>query len=156
MSVARAYYRGISFLNPRALSHLPSVEWLVSEREDERRTGRSTVLALAFLRSAIESSYPVAVFDHSASGGRVNSSHRMVNTIRSMAPESFFRSDDVLDSDGESWLGPSPGGFTPRPKVDSLFQDFRAITSLLVQLGYDPNDLASICRSAAVEHVMSR
>ena len=83
MSVLKAYWKAVGKLRPEQVMHLRTVEWLLDSTSagPVRRSGRTTVMALAFLRDAC--AHPgrhVPLFDHSITG-RKNEAHIIQDSL---------------------------------------------------------------------------
>lgn len=65
MSFLKIYWDLVSQLRPAQVDALPVINWLIDSSPNSRRTGRTTLLALAFVRAAITNpGRKIMIFDH--------------------------------------------------------------------------------------------
>lgn len=177
MSALKSYWEGVGNLRPDQAAKLPTVEWLLdsSQAGSVRRSGRSTLMALAFLRGAC--SHPgswVPVFDHFRPMSK-DDGKRMLDTVRTlgreealdckMTPHPSIRvrsgwSHTVLDP----VQGPShvlrleeatafpvlEGGADP----GTVLEDVRASAAAAIKLGVPADAVVDAVRDAVVRTVM--
>lgn len=63
------YVYAVSQVHPNVLKHLPTATWMTDMTMSSRRTGRTTICALALLRQAVENpGTTVRYVDHTESG----------------------------------------------------------------------------------------
>jgi hypothetical protein len=152
MTSFNAYYSNISAVNSFVRQHLPSVEWLVSTRDEDRGTGRTTALALAFLRNSFSSAHPTRAFDH-ADGGGFDSKQWIKMKLQEMSPGLFIGQDGTLESQPAYAASPSSPQFN-----DTLLkvrQDFMSVVTSAVRLGVDPTWMMKQLQNALAESVMN-
>lgn len=152
MDSFNAYYQNVHAVHPHVQQHLPSIEWLVSTREEDRRTGRTTALALAFLRDSFSSRTNIKVYDHYISNG-MDSRKEICRKIQEMSPGVLIDSDGRMDNQpayAASRLSPHFGDTLARVR-----QDFSDVCSSAVKLGVDPEWMMRQLRDAVAESVMS-
>lgn len=142
------YYEALErmSLSGEDLARLRVIEWLLSQKDENRRTGRTRLMALAFIRTAAEDG-PIDVFDHVAGKPGMDN---MRNVVGGLIPAARLRARGSLHT-----LSVDPVPAAPeRPasiwqklehKIGSAFgtmsdEDGGAFLSLI-------DDLKALCRS---------
>lgn len=149
MSAMNDYYNAVSRMKHEIAGHLPSIEWLVSRRPEDRRTGRSYVLATAFLKAACTTNgAPVMVFDHQQSNGR----DVMIQTLRSIAPSVQILSDGRLEP--QPAYASTPGHPESWKLIKELRDDFVSLCRACMTHGVSVEWMLSVVKGAIVESVM--
>lgn len=94
-------------LTPVQKQHIGSLIWLLADREEDRRSGRSFLMAITYIAAAYEHhDRAYRVRDHFA---RVNNDHELIQQIKMLCnkfPENIserfiFRHDEILYTDRE-------------------------------------------------------
>lgn len=63
--LSKLFFFAVSRVRPELLQHLDTVSWLTDGRDSSRRSGRSMMMALAYLKHAIENpNIAVDLIDH--------------------------------------------------------------------------------------------
>jgi len=152
MDSFNAYYRSVVNVSHVVRQHLPSIEWLVSTRDEDRRTGRTTALALAFLRDSFSSPAPTVVFDHQLSPGMYDQKQWMKNRIREMSPNIFIADDGTMEAQPSYASSPSSPQFNDT--LVKVRQDFLDVVKSAVRMGVNPNWMLDQLRNALAASVM--
>lgn len=152
MSSFSAYYRNLPSASPVVRQHLPSIEWLVSTRDDDRRSGRTTALALAFLRDSFSSPFPTWVFDHSYSNGP-NHEQLMRAKLQEFQPGLHVDFGGFMESEPAYAASPSSPQFNDT--LMKVRQDFNDVVNSAVRLGVNPNWMMRQLQGALAESVMN-
>ncbi len=151
MNSFNAYYRNVHSASPVVRQHLPSIEWLVSTRDEDRRTGRTTALALAFLRDSFSSLAPTKVFDHSGTAG-YDPAQCMKNKLQEMLPGVFVANDGTMENQPAYAASPSSQQFSDT--LVKVRQDFVDVVKSGIRMGVDPTWMMKQLQSALAESVM--
>ncbi len=155
MSSFNAYYGHMSSVSPLVRQHLPSVEWLVSTRPEDRGTGRTTALALAFLRDSFSAGQPVPirVFDHHVVQNDMNgdaSRQWIVSKLQGMGAQvshsGFMENQPYYPSSRDA------PNF--QDTLRSTARDFCDLVSAAIRLGLDPNWMISTIQTMLAETVI--
>ncbi len=154
MSSFNAYYSHVHTVSQTVRQHLPSIEWLVSMKDGDRRTGRTTALALAFLRESFSGSFAtVKIFDHFLVDRVGSAGEEVRNKVKEMYHGVF------IDSEGRIEPQPCYPGDNRSPQFSNTLQsvrtDFRDVCHSAVRLGIDPVWMMDQIRNAVAESVMA-
>ncbi len=134
MSILSEYYAAVAALDPALASRLPVLEWLVSVQDKDRGTGRTSLLALAFIGAAMRRpEVGVKVFDHHDPSASRSSGQFIREAIRLASPTSFLKDDMTLFCQDRAY------------PEDSRHPDYSLLTSAIM------TDFLALCR-AAVRH----
>jgi archaellum biogenesis ATPase FlaH len=153
MTLLKDYYDIIEKLTASELNKLEVIKWLVSDDQSVRRTGRTRLMAIAFVRLALEGKRS-KIFDHFQ--GK-NSKQFIINAI-----DSIFKSpdikivDDVIESK-EAILADGAvvvPGITKEEVLQSLLLDFRTLCGLLMGSGVPAGSLHAVINILEVESIM--
>ncbi len=150
MESFNAYYRNVHNASHIVLQHLPSIEWLVSTRDEDRRTGRTTALALAFLRDSFSSPAMTKVFDHSSVSG--NERQWVIRKIQEMSPGVFIGNDGTMENQPAYAATPRSSQFNDT--LEKVRRDFVDVVTSGVRLGVDPTWMMKQLQNALAESVM--
>lgn len=183
----KPYWDAVGRLRPEQAAKLPAVEWLLdsSAAGSVRRSGRTTVMALAFLRDACTNSgRQIPVFDHILTGGRRDDAKRVVDRIRAIVGPAH--SDLVETREGarptirvsKGWshtlLDPVQGPCRTRKREEkaahpvlsgygegqagwkeSILDDVRSTVAAAIALGVPVQDVLDAVDDAVVRPIMS-
>lgn len=152
MDSFNAYYQNVHTVHPHVRQHLPSVEWLVSTRDEDRRTGRTTALALAFLRDSFSSSHQTRVFDH-VMANDTDLARWVKHKIQEISPGTVIGHDGRIENQpayAASRLSPHFGDTLAKVR-----QDFHDVCLAAVKLGVDHEWMMKQLRDALADLVMS-
>jgi archaellum biogenesis ATPase FlaH len=153
MTILKDYYDIIEKLTTNELNKLEVIKWLVSDDQSVRRTGRTKLMAIAFVRLALEGKRS-KIFDHFQG----NDSKRFIVD----AIDDIFKSSDIKIVDGtietkEAVLADGAvvvPGITKEEVLQSLLLDFRTLCGLLMGSGVPAGSLHTIINILEVESVM--
>lgn len=150
MTAMQAYYSAVSRMNPEIAGHLPSIEWLVSHSQGSRRTGRSFVLATAFLKAACTTNgAEVRVFDHQRHDGHEN---EMVSTLRSIAPSVHIAPNGKMEP--QPAYAFSPDHHSHEKLLNVLMSEFSSLCSACMRHGVSVSWMLDVVKQNIVESVM--
>ncbi len=155
MSVESSYYNGVARLSPEARSHLRSVEWLFSQSDKHRGSGRTTVSVLAYLRAALEANVGtrIRVVDHSGNGSQ---DEHVVRQIAGFGVNVQDYGMGVMVVGRKAYPSYLPQNTGPGPEVaEGLPEEFTSLVRLMLKLGFSVHDLVSTVRSQEIEAVMN-
>jgi hypothetical protein len=134
VSIFSEYYSAVAALDSALASRLPALEWLVSVQEKDRGTGRTRLLALAFIGAAMRRpEVGVKVFDHHDPSASRSSGQFIREAIRLASPTSVLKDDMTLFCQERAYPD------------DRLHHDYFLLTSAIMV------DFLALCR-AAVRH----
>ena len=154
MSLIDRYYGHLRRLDGRTAGHAGTVDWLLSADPDVRKSGRTVLMALTFVRRALLSPGSwVKVWDHhdpDRMGKRL-----MVETIRGLFPGNALEISESAIMSHHGWpRGPSNAKASPVALRRILIEDVRTATRAALALGADLEELDEVLREALVECVM--
>jgi hypothetical protein len=156
MDSFNAYYRNVHKVSHVVRQHLPAIEWLVSTRDEDRGTGRTTALALAFLRDSFSSPTPTRVFDHHGTTGydAFRSPIQWVkNRIQGMSPGVYIAEDGTMEN--QPAYAASPSSLQFNDTLAKVRQDFLDVVKSGIRMGVDPTWMMKQLRTALAESVMN-
>lgn len=179
MSVREAYWKAVGKLRPEQLDRLSTIEWLLdtSDSPSVRRSGRTTLMALGFLKTAFsQPGSAVYFFDHLITSRRDDAS-RMREYVARILVDHFGDTSDVRFSRGSAPSIKAIAGWThvieDSPDVpvvyvskpgkpvlagetgaDSVLEDVRASVSAALRLGISSDRLMDAVREAVVRTTM--
>lgn len=166
------YYDAIErmALTGKDLIRLRVLEWLVSQKDEDRRTGRTLLLALAFIRTAAQDG-PLDIFDHVPGEPGLDN---MRNIIGGLIPSArlrprggFFGPAIVLSVDPVPAAPDRPSIMWQRitntvtstvisendkGALQSLMDDLRSLFRSLASYGLEEEELVSVVRETVRKH----
>jgi hypothetical protein len=152
MSAFSAYYQNVHNLNPFVRQHLPSIEWLVSTKQEARGTGRTSALLFAYLRDSFSGLGPVTIRDHHIPrrGMHDVAMDNLIQRISSMGVD--------ISSDGEMAAQPAVPASLGHPQnkdaLAEIMRDFRSICASAVRMGVSPVWMLDQVKSVLAASVM--
>jgi len=180
MTGMKAYWESLKSLRTDQRAFVPAIEWLVDNTDDPRvrRSGRTTVLATAFLRAACLAPHrQVRVFDHvpgSESGRTVI--RAMEEVIDRVGAQRWFHfktgnSPSIEATGGWSFEQEDPNFrkqvltmskrtreskpvATPGCGPESVLEDLRSAAIAALELGASPDQIMGTVQDAIVRDVM--
>lgn len=156
MTSFHAYYANVATSSPLVRQHLPSIEWLVSGRQEDRGTGRTTALALAFLRESFSNTgySELRVFDHNL----VQNDHDgnlsrqwIVQKLRGMGVMASH--SGIMENQPYYAANRSSPSFNNT--LRSTERDFRDLVAAAIRLGVSPEWMVDHIRNALADSVIS-
>ena len=154
MTALKDYYDIIEKLNASEINKLEVIKWLVSDDMGVRGTGRTKIMAIAFVRLALEGKHP-KIFDHFQG----KDSKRFITD----AIYRIFKSSDGIRINGdiveseEAVLADGAivvPGIRKEEVLQSLLLDFRTLCGLLMGSGVSAKKLHDIINILEVESIM--
>lgn len=136
MSILSEYHAKVASLDRTSKSRLPVLEWLVSMDPDDRRTGRTTLLALAFIGASIRNRVVwLKVFDHHGSTDE-RDTQIIRKAVSEIAPSASLSRNMRLHCQERAY--PSDRGHPEFSAfMSSLKKDYLAVCRSAVQHGID-------------------
>lgn len=153
MTLLKDYYDVLEKLTINELNKLEVIKWLISDYQSVRHTGRTRLMAIAFVRLALEGRR-TKIFDHFQG---TNSKQFVIDEINSI-----FNSPDIEIVDGV--IGSRKAvladgaivvpGVSKEEVVRSLLLDFRTLCNLLIKSDVSMDSLRAIINTIEVESIM--
>lgn len=153
MTVLKDYYDIIEKLSASEINKLEVIKWLVSDDENVRRTGRTKLMAIAFVRLALEGKRP-KIFDHFPGKDSKRFITDAINNIFK-SPDirivnDVIESKDDIIADGVIVVPRT----SKKEALQSLLLDFRTLCKLLMGSGMSAKSLHNIINILEVESIM--
>ncbi|MFA5202975.1 MAG: hypothetical protein WC708_00980 [Lentisphaeria bacterium] len=153
MTLLKDYYDIIEKLTASELNKLEVIKWLVSDDQSVRRTGRTRLMAVAFIRLALEGKR-TKIFDHFQG---TNSKQVIVDEIYNIFKSSDVRIIDGVIESKEPVLADGAvvvPGISKEEVLQSLLLDFRTLCGLLIGSGVSAESLRAVINILEVESIM--
>jgi hypothetical protein len=152
MTVLKDYYEVLGKLSTDELNKLEVIKWLISNSNSVRGTGRTKLMAIAFVRLSLEGER-IELFDHSQKIASVEISNMIHNV---------FKSSDITIShgviDNKNAVFAEGAMILPNAHeeelVESLLLDLQALCGLLMRGRVSSEVLHNIINTLEVESVM--